>query len=631
MARKWGMFLIALLISQVVFWFVISPLLGQRTSIPPEMLISDFQIAQVEDTTLNAIDALPSDAWSSAKAGWYASSEKPTHVIKLSIPLTEDPTNDFGLLAGIGADNYHVWVNGFPILDEGRIGTKSSQHARALRGVLRVPQATLQSGTNEILIVMTRATPGYTDIFRHAFGDYATLQSATAKRSFMLHKYRPALMIVFGLIGVFAWICLLFSTKKSFLFWFAVLTSGLALQIAERYLGNPPWSPEWVVVGYFTLSVIVATAWFNLLDTWTGRGWPRVRLLVSGLGVAIIAFVAIDILRSGVAGYDRAGYLIDTWSLIAGLSAGAILIARIPGQGASRPWEAAALLVGVSALITDAGFQFLASRKMNFIIDAMPFLLLALTAALIARNIRIYDSMGTLNAELNEKLRQREAEMDERYRELRAAQRARDLAEERQRILRDMHDGIGSQLTGLIVQAKSGEMPLADMRSGLDRALTDLRLVVESLDEASESFSVAMMATRARLTRQLRATEIELDWRVPDEFDIDLSASAVLQISRIIQEAITNTMKHSGASKIKIEAAHDPKRSVLDIRVTDNGSGKRDEAVSLSGKGLNNMRTRARQIGASIEFESDSNGFSVHLVMPLEHSHPIVIGIQDAR
>lgn len=155
--------------------------------------------------------------------------------------------------------------------------------------------------------------------------------------------------------------------------------------------------------------------------------------------------------------------------------------------------------------------------------------------------------------------------------------------------------------------------------------------MVESLDEASESFSIAMMAMRARLTRQLRATDIELDWQVPEQFDIDLSASAVLQVSRIIQEAITNTMKHSGASRIKIEAAHDPIRSVLDIRVTDNGNGKRDEAVSPNGKGLNNMRTRARQIGAAIEFESDNNGFGVHLVIPLKHSHPLVIGIQDAR
>ncbi len=87
---------------------------------------------------------------------------------------------------------------------------------------------------------------------------------------------------------------------------------------------------------------------------------------------------------------------------------------------------------------------------------AMPFLVLGLVAAFLARNVRLFQSSASLNTMLEQQLTERTVELEAAH--ARETELVRDQAtRERQRIMRDMHDGLGSQLMSMLLAARRGE------------------------------------------------------------------------------------------------------------------------------------------------------------------------------
>ena len=87
-----------------------------------------------------------------------------------------------------------------------------------------------------------------------------------------------------------------------------------------------------------------------------------------------------------------------------------------------------------------------------------------------------------------------------------------------------------------------------------------------------------------------------------------------LQILRILQEALTNCIKHSDASKICIAANHNPANGETRLSVQDNGASFNLAAIK-SGRGLANMKRRAADIGARLAIHADSTGTEVLITL----------------
>ena len=604
--RRWAVFVVAAILAQAAYWFVLSPELGQRTHLPADTLISEYQFAPLAEPTLEAARAVSDADWSLIQSGWERPSGEGPVALRFTFSLNIAPAEDLGLIVGIGADNAHVWLNGYPVATEGRLAPEPTFQWRRTRGVLKASAAAARSGENEVLIIAVRDAPGYLSVFRSAVGDYKAVTDATARRAFMVGPYALGVMILFGLIGLFAFLVTPFARNRAFTAWLGVLAVGLAYGELERRILDPPWPGEVVAALYFAQAFVVAAAWFNLLDAWTGRGWPLARRTVTGLALGLAGVGAAFVMTRGAAGYDLAAALADGWKLIAGLAAVALFAWRLRGEGPERPFETAALLVGVVALIIDAWEQLSSGRRTNHMLYSMPYLLFGFAAAVLVRNVRIYESQAALTADLQARLDVREAELADQYERERAFVRRQAHDEERRRIMRDMHDGLGSQLMSMLLAARRGAIKSDRIAEGLQNVIDEMRLMIDSMDSVGESLDAALSTFRERTQVRVTQAGFAFDWtKASSGGHLSYGPRDVLQVFRILQEAVTNAIRHSGGDRIAI-AIVDAGDGRTKISITDNGTGFDDPAGP--GRGLANIRARAGAIGANVAWRRGDPG-----------------------
>jgi signal transduction histidine kinase len=187
------------------------------------------------------------------------------------------------------------------------------------------------------------------------------------------------------------------------------------------------------------------------------------------------------------------------------------------------------------------------------------------------------------------------------------------MLEERQRIVRDMHDGIGGQLLGLMMQVRSGGVDKVEVEQGLQSSIADLRLIVDSLDSAEDGLAETLRSFEHRVRAQVEAAGIELSFVQDIDESIDLGPRPTLQVLRIMQEAVTNAMRHSGAKRIEVSGKAEVGHNI-EILISDDGSGLPLEL--RRGRGLTSMETRASNLGGQLTVESSTAGTMLGLSIP---------------
>lgn len=212
------------------------------------------------------------------------------------------------------------------------------------------------------------------------------------------------------------------------------------------------------------------------------------------------------------------------------------------------------------------------------------------------------------------RLTQQDAELAKSYAEQRDMLATQATYEERQRIVRDMHDGIGGQLLGLLMQVRARRAKPAEVQLGLETSLADLRLIVDAMDTADGSYGEALHAFEHRVRPQVEAAGLALEMSHGlGDSQYRPGPRNMLHILRTLQEAVTNAIRHSGATELHILS--EERDGALMLTISDNGRGM--SATGSTGRGLDNMRRRARELGGSIEFSSDSHGSVVRVRVPI--------------
>lgn len=190
-----------------------------------------------------------------------------------------------------------------------------------------------------------------------------------------------------------------------------------------------------------------------------------------------------------------------------------------------------------------------------------------------------------------------------------AIETARSRLEEREMLLRDMHDGFGSQLTSLRYLASENKMNPPELAKALTECMSDLYLVVDTLSSADNTLADAMADFRFRTERRMAESRMTMHWDL-QICDIPLQPQRItLQILRIVQEAVNNALKHSQAKTIWLRAAYDMTTRGLTISIADNGVGIAQDV--RHGRGLINMARRARELGAELEWRARTPGTDV--------------------
>jgi signal transduction histidine kinase len=239
--------------------------------------------------------------------------------------------------------------------------------------------------------------------------------------------------------------------------------------------------------------------------------------------------------------------------------------------------------------------------------------------AILQRYLAAVNEADLLNASLEAKLRERSRELEESHRKLRVIEQEQAIAGERQRLMREMHDGLGSSLMSSLVMVEQGKLDSSQVATVLRESIDDLKLTIDSLEPMGDDLLTLLGTLRYRLGKRLEVSGIKLEWGVQETPPLLwLNPTSSLQILRILQESLTNTLKHARASEIRVETGASDQE--IYIRLIDNGIGFDVAAQRAlpSGRGLQNLERRAATIGGSVTIESRPGRTAVVLHLPIE-------------
>ncbi len=217
-----------------------------------------------------------------------------------------------------------------------------------------------------------------------------------------------------------------------------------------------------------------------------------------------------------------------------------------------------------------------------------------------------------------------------RLRDREAERRALTAAtDERRRLAREIHDVVGHALGVIVVQAGAERATLSPdaaastletltliERTGRD-ALVEMRRLVDlmSPDHDSGRYPHPGLAQLDTLVRDVHAAGLPTKLRIEGQ-PASLPAGLDLSAYRVVQEALTNALRHAGPAHAEVTLRFLP--STLEIEVADDGS-RRDVASSSPGRGLMGMRERVALYGGSMSSgPRPQGGFAVHVRLPTD-------------
>jgi signal transduction histidine kinase len=226
--------------------------------------------------------------------------------------------------------------------------------------------------------------------------------------------------------------------------------------------------------------------------------------------------------------------------------------------------------------------------------------------------------------------------------------------DERHRLMRDMHDGLGSHLLGALQLARDPTANRARIKDQLEAALDMLKLTVDAMHDVEGDVGSLLGALRYRLGPRLDAGGIQLSWMVQELPCIaDWSVDDSRDLQMIMYEGISNIILHAGATHVTVAAHHEAVSDLVVLRLTDDGCGfvagsqalnsshpifspsgtqaraaptLTDDLIAAAtvsqsagggpqrrGRGLSNIELRARRLGALLRIHSSSAGTTLEL------------------
>ncbi|AYQ29895.1 MULTISPECIES: sensor histidine kinase [unclassified Polaromonas] len=449
-------------------------------------------------------------------------------------------------------------------------------------------------------------------------GDSNSLIEMAAKRDWLAYQLPFMSSAAFLAVGIFSLAVWVIRRHPASLLLFVIALMG-AIRRWHFQLG-----PEKLIVSdaWFIWLTLNALMWqllalHHFMQLLHGRVMRRLGWLM--LGIAVV----FSVITLPFASLVPSLLVIRPYAHLLLISMGTVVTAIGLWHSWRSPSPDAKMLS--FALLISYVFGFYDWARLKYVLDLesyylTPYAAMILFAVFVVIMFRQYvgalATVEQLNSGLEERLKNRETELAASYEKLREAEQRQTLSQERQRLTQDMHDGLGSSLVSALRVVEGGRLSEADVAEVLRGCIDDLKLTIDSMEPVEADLLLLLATLRFRLGPRLAGAGVSLQWEISDVPPLPwLDPRNALHILRILQEAFTNTLKHTRATQMRVTTG--AQDGYVTVTITDNGGGfPVDQALAGGGKGLANQQRRAQAIGAEIVLTTNDAGTTLVLKLP---------------
>ena len=514
-----------------------------------------------------------------------------------------------------------IYVNGQMLRDFGVTESRLPMNWNRAQ-FASIPRALLRQGSNEILIEERDYWWEHGWLAPIQIGDEDTLKTAWARRVFWQNDTVRILAASTGTVGALMLLIWLKRRDDTMYLWFAFVSLLWTLTSFDYFSEFPPFPPrEWEQF-VRAAPVLRGALMFIFILRYCGMRRPRLEMGVwayFAIGTCLILADAMN------------GALAEWWYFLILVASFYFLYVQVMG-GLRRSILEGILLAGAGIVqMALSGYdlwlfgQKAWTDRVYLAHFSAPVYIVVVAIIICRRVTEAQVANESLAGVLEVRVVEKTAELERNYEHLAEATRATTLANERSRIMSEMHDGIGSQLTmalSLVRRHDHESDPEHAIEDGqvatvLRECIEDLQLIIDSLEPVENDLLTVLGTLRYRLQHRLGQGGVSLKWNVVDLPPLPmLTPQSVLSILRIVQEAFANCLKHAGATNITLTTALSGSPGFdesAQIRIVDDGHGLKGER---QGRGLENMRRRARELGGELTISSQPGRTEVLLRFP---------------
>jgi two-component system sensor histidine kinase UhpB len=484
-----------------------------------------------------------------------------------------------------------------------------------------LPDSTLREGLNTVwvrVVGLSALGPGLGGLRIGPSTMVAQVQSQRQWRQRSVYVFSAGLSAAVGCLFGVVW-CMRRSERA--FGWYALMSFTWALYLFTL-LAESPWPfAETLALSRVNITVFVLYVLCFCLFTWRfgGQHLPRVERALRGLTL-LAAGAALLVPQAGVAPV----FLVVWVAFVLIFFANCVQFQwhawrpRLEGRNLQHILLALCWLVFAVVVVHDLlvvlrhwhGQETWSSVTAPVTAVVMALLLGGRLAGSMRRierfNHELEASVAAARAELAQSLAREHAQ---------AVENAK--LQERMQIAHDLHDGLGGSLVrGMaLVEQSGGQLPHGRVLSLLKTLRDDLRQVIDHGSSAGASVPETPVQwaapLRHRFTRIFDEMGVRTEWRIAPQWQGSAeeggrpSALQCLLLTRLVEEALSNVIKHSQAQQVRVECAQ-PHPGVLVVRVEDDGVGFDVPAVQAAGQsvGMRSMAARAERMGARLTVES---------------------------
>ena len=556
------------------------------------------------------------DSWALSRPGlagtlWYR--------VGLQASGTLQPGDLMALYVEHVCSNLEVYLNGQLVHSGGRMTEPYADNCKHPQ-LVALPAALIHTGPNLVDLKVAGHRIEEVGSWQRAgglsaleIGPLSELAPRHARRTAVQVTVPQALSATLALMGGFMFVLGFINRRESHLAYFGTLSIGWALLDARLWLGTLPLGHS---VAEFMFCVLLGVI-----------TWAAVQFLLRSAGVrmarvdrALPTQSALMALTLVLAGPGRLHAATGFWYLVMALEVAAAGAWHLHHQRHARAvWLttamlAAAGLAGVVEFVSQWTLErgLLASAAQL----AVPISFVIVGLRLVQQHGHARHHAEQSNALLEQRVREATAEIERNFRQM-AELRVEQVTErERKRIAADLHDDLGAKLLTIVHTSESERI------STLAReALEEMRLSVRGLTGKPVRLADALGDWRAEIVSRLAQAGIQGSWDAPEDLPQTLSARAYVQTTRILREATSNVIKHSGASHCSVTAGIAD--GDFQLVVQDNGDGISSEVDGRldRGHGLASMKSRAKQLQGQCLVESGPGyGTVIRLTVALDRA-----------